>query len=64
MQRNGDSVAMKAVEATGLNVKRWAREAAIEEFGYWRYRAAMDADEFVDVRPSDIAKMREKAWVR
>ena len=50
---------METVGTTGFDVKRWAREAAIEEFGWYRYRAA--TDEFVDSTPDQIEVRRYEA---
>ena len=57
---------MQKVNRTDLDVKRgkFAREAAMEEFGPRRYWSAHDADGFEDLPPDAIERRRYEAWAR
>ncbi len=57
---------MQKANRTALNVKRrkFARAAAMEEFGRYRYWSLHDADGFWDFEPGEIADLRHEAWSR
>ena len=63
MQRPGQEATLETVATTGFDVKHWARQAAIEEIGWYRYRSATD-DAFVDSTPDQIEARRYEAWSR
>ncbi len=55
---------MQKANRTALNVKRrkFARAAAMEEFGLYRYWSLHDADGFRDFESGEIADLRHEAW--
>ena len=57
---------MQKAIRTDLYVKRrkFARDAAMEEFSLHRYRSLHDADGFRDLEPGEIADLRHEAWSR